>query len=871
MGWRQELRYVAGRLDRRRAEAELDEEIRTHLEIETEQNIESGMSPEEARYAALRAFGNVALSKEDSRTMWGLRWFETLWQDVRFGSRTLLKNPGFTAVAVLTLALGVGANTAIFSVVNAVLLKSLPYPAGERLLTARGNMSLPDLDDALAQARGFEAAGGMTRQGLDYTGDGEPVLVEAAFVTHELFDVLGAKPLAGRTLTSGDNVKGGERVAVLSYGFWQRQLGGADIKGLTVPLTGQTYAVVGVLPASFTPPSGAPDVWIPLRVGNPTAADVRGVHFLRTFFRLRPGVSPEQAQAEMDIAAQRLAEAHPDENKGRVIRLMPLQEYMVGDVRPVLLILFGAVGFVLLIACANFANLLLARSAARRQEVALRSALGAGRGRLVRQLLTESVLLALAGGAAGLVLALWGVAVLRSVGPASLPRLGEVVVDWRVLAFTLGVSLLTGVVFGLAPAWQALRVNLNDALKEGGRGEPGGPAGGRMSGVLVAVELALALVLLIGAGLLVKGFWLLRGVEPGFDPRHLLTMRVELPEARYKEIPPQTEFRRRVLEELNSLPGTEAAMVSELPLGGSSLMHNFVIEGRHASVGDEPELYSRSVGGDYFRLMRIPLRAGRGLSPQDTAGAPLVGVVNEAFAREYFPGANAVGARVRWARAEGPPQWITIVGVAGDVKHFGLDQPEAPAIYTPYAQSPQPWKRWMFLVVRSESDPAALAGAVKARVWSVDPRIPLTRVLTMEEVAAASVEGRRFQMTLLGVFALVSLLLAAVGVYGLVSYSVGRRAREIGIRMALGARRRDIFRLVVRQGLLLASVGLVAGLAVAFALTRLLAGLVYGVSPTDPLTYAALSLCLLLVALVACLVPARRATSIDPLIALRYE
>jgi putative ABC transport system permease protein len=786
--------------------------------------------------------------------------------------RTLLKRPGFTAVAVLTLALGIGANTAIFSVVNGVLLRALPYPANERLMTARSNMSLPDLDEVLAQARVVERAGGMTTQALDYAGGGEPVQVEAGFVTHELFDVLGAQPIAGRALTSGDNVKGGERVAVLSQGFWQRQLGGADISRMTVNLSGQTYAVVGVLPASFTSPYGTPDVWIPLRVGNPLAADIRGVHFLRTFFRLKEGVTPEQAQAEMNVVAARLAEAYPEENKGRTIRLLSLHEYTVGDVRPALLILFGAVGLVLLIACANFASLLLARAAARKQEVAVRAALGAARLRIVRQLLTESVLLSLAGGLVGLVLALWGVDVLRSAGPESLPRLREVGVDWRVLAFTLGVSLLTGLVFGLAPAWSGSRVDLHDALKEGGRGASGPASGARLRGALVATELALALVLLIGAGLLVKGFRLLRGVDTGFDARHLLTMRVELPEARYKEIPAQTEFRRRVLEELNSLPATQAAMVSELPLGGSSLMHNFAIEGREVAVGDEPELFSRSVGGDYFRVMHIPLRAGRDLSPRDTAGAPLVGVVNESFAREYFPNASPVGARVRWVRMEGPPQWITVVGVVGDVKHFGLDQPEASAIYTPYAQSQQVWKRWMYLAVRSDAvDPSALVGAVKARVWSVDSQIPMTKVLTMDEVAAESVAGRRFQTALLGVFALVALALAAVGIYGLISYTVGRRTHEIGVRMALGARRRDIFGLVVRQGLVLASVGLVAGLAGAFALTRLLAGIVYGVSPTDPATYAALSLFLLLVALLACLVPARRATKIDPMEALRYE
>ncbi|HVF44356.1 MAG TPA: ABC transporter permease, partial [Pyrinomonadaceae bacterium] len=434
----------------------------------------------------------------------------TLLQDLRFGVRTLVKQPGFTAVAVLTLALGIGANTAIFSVVNGVLLSALPYPAGERLMTARSNMSLPDLDEALAQARSFESAGALNTQALDYTGGGEPVQVEAGFVTHELFEVLGAKPFAGRALTSADNVKGGERVAVLSHGFWQRQLGGVDTSHMTLPLSGQTYAVVGVLPASFASPYGTPDVWIPLRVGNPVAADVRGVHFLRTFFRLKEGVSPAQAQAEMDMIAGRLAEAYPEENKGRTIRLMSLHEYTVGNVRPALLILFGAVGLVLLIACANFANLLLARAAARRQEVAVRAAHGAGRLRIVRQMLTESVVLSLAGGACGLVLALWVVDVLRTAGPESLPRLQGVSVDWRVLSFTLGVSVLTGLVFGLAPAWSGSRVDLQEALKEGGRGSSGASTGGRLRGALVASELALALVLLIGAGLLVKGFWLLR-------------------------------------------------------------------------------------------------------------------------------------------------------------------------------------------------------------------------------------------------------------------------------------------------------------------------------------------------------------------------
>jgi putative ABC transport system permease protein len=797
----------------------------------------------------------------------------SLLKDIKYGARALWKRPGFTLVAVLTLALGVGANTAIFSVVNGVLLRPLPYPEPERLVTARQNISLANLEEIKEQQRSFRVVGGAVLQPLDFTGGGEPVQVEGALVTHEYFEVLGARARVGRVLNHEDDRFGAERTVVLSYGFWQRHLGGQELaRGTTIPLSGETYTVVGVLPPTFTPPHGSPDVWASLRVANPLAARARGVHFLRTYWRLNEGVTAEQAQADLDLIAARLAEAYPDENRGRRFALVSLHERMVGDVRPALFILFGAVGLVLLIACANFANLLLARAATRRHEIAIRAALGAGRWRLTRQLLTESVLLALMGGAGGLLLATWGVDLLVAIEPEGLPRLNSIRVDASVLLFTFALSTLTGLVFGLAPALTAARADLSDALKEGGRKLSGGVSRRRLRGALVVAELAVALVLLVGAGLLIKGFWRLSRVEPGFETANLLTMRVELPEARYREIPAQTEYRRRVLEAVNSLPGARAAMVSEIPLGGSSLHHNFVIEGRPpVAPGEEPDLYSRSVAGEYFEVMGIPVLRGRALAAQDDERAPLVGVVNQSFAREYFDGGDPVGARIRWARAEGPPQWITVVGVVGDVRHFGLAEGEEPAVYTPYAQTQQAWKRWMSVVVKSDAGAASLTNAVKEKIWTADSQVPVSRVRTMEEVMAASVARQRLNMTLLGLFAGVALLLASVGIYGVVSYTVAQRTHEIGVRVALGARRWDVLRLVLGQGLGFALAGAGLGLLLALLATRVLAGLLYGVTGTDPAVYACVSLLLVAVALLACYVPARRAMKVDPMEALRYE
>ncbi|MGH9881211.1 MAG: ABC transporter permease, partial [Pyrinomonadaceae bacterium] len=642
-----------------------------------------------------------------------------------------------------------------------------------------------------------------------------------------------------------------------------------QIVGKTIPLSGNVYTIIGVMPAGFGAPQVNAEAWAPLQ--TLFAAKFRGVHFLRTYGRLAPGVSLDQARAEMHVIDKNLAAQYPAENKNRNTVLISLHERIVGESRRALLVLFAAVSLVLLIACANFANLLLARTAEREREFVIRAALGAARWRLVRQLLTESLLVSFAGGVVAVLLAIWGTSVLVALKPENLPRLHEIGVDLRVLGFTFGLALLTGIVFGLLPAWAASRGAVSEVLKEGGRSSTAGGARQRLRSTFVVVELAVALILLVGAGLLIKTFWKLRSVEPGFKTDHLLTMRVELPETRYKEVSKQTRFRNQMLDEINSLPGVQAAIVSELPLSGDSLNHDFLIEGRPPiPVGDEPSLETRSVMGNYFQTMQIPLRAGRDFGPQDfQEKAPLVGIANQALVRLYFPNEDPLNKRVRWARNP-EVQWITIVGVVGDVKHFGLDLPELPGLYSPYTQA-QPWKRWMSVAVRTQADPAAMAQAVKQQIWKVDSQLPVTKVLTMSEVSTESFSSRSFNMFLLAMFAGLALVLAAVGIYGVMSYAVTQRTQEIGIRMALGARATDVLKLILRNGLTLTLLGVVIGIGGAIALTRLLRTLLFGVTPTDTLTFATVSLVLVAVALLACYLPARRATKVDPLVALRYE
>jgi putative ABC transport system permease protein len=644
------------------------------------------------------------------------------------------------------------------------------------------------------------------------------------------------------------------------------------VLGRRITLSGNAYTIIGVMPADFQLPRERADFFVSLWVAYPEAAAHRGVHFMHTYWRLKPGVTLAQAQADMARLDQRLAEQYPDNERDRRTVLLPLHQLLVGNIRPVLLILFGAVAVVLLIACANFAGLLMARAVARRQEFVVRAALGARSGRLVRQAVTESVLLALVGGAAGLLLARWGTSLLFALRPTALGNFQAAHIDTHVLLFVLAISLLTGAVFGLAPAWSAMRSDVSDSLKQGSRTTTTSSAGQKLRRLLVAGEIALALVLLVSAGLLIKGFMRLRSVDPGFNPENVLTVRLQLPATRYAEIPPQTQFRREVLAGLNALPQIEAAMITDLPLSGNYMTHNLVIDGRPPlPVGSEPEVQTLSVMGDYFHVMQIPILAGRGLTPMDREGQPLVAVVNEEFVREFFPHENPLGARIDWARREGQRKWMTIVGVVGDVKHSGLDQPLDSAVYAPFAQSDEAWRRWASLVVRTPRPSNMVMEEVKHQVWKADPRIPVTDVSSMDELMAVSVAQQRFNMLLLGLFAALALVLAAVGLYGLMAYGVSQRTHEIGVRMALGAQKGNVLRLIVGDGAKLALIGIAIGTTGALVTTRLIASLLFQVKPTDPLTFAAVAGLLALVALAACYIPVRRALRVDPSVALRYE
>jgi putative ABC transport system permease protein len=758
-------------------------------------------------------------------------------------------------------------------VINGVLLSPLPYKNPKQLVAMKENESPPNVADIQRQARAFSEGGGINVDKMDYTGGTEPVQVRVGRIDAGFLETLGVQPMLGRIISPGEDVQGGPRLAMVSNHFWQDYLGSdPHAVGNTIQLGGNSYTVIGVMPASFSPPVGHADVFVSLWVCDPGGAAERDLHFMHTYWRLKEGVTLAQAQAEMAAIDRRLAEQYPAEEKERKTQLVPLHEWLVGDVRSALLVLFGAVGLVLLIACANFASLLMMRAVAERREVVIRAALGAGRGRLIRKTLTESALLSVLGGAAGLLFAQWGTSMLLALRPEQLARLSGIHMDTRVLLFVLVVSVLTGVVFGMAPVWIVARADVAEALKESGRSTTASTMGHNIRKILVISELAVALVLLVGAGLLIKGFSRLRSMNPGFNSANIMTMYLQLPETRYAEIPKQTQFRRELLTRLNSLPGVQAAMVTDIPLGGNYVDHGFVIDGRPpVAVGGEPEVQTLSVMGEYFRLMQIPLRTGRDFTPLDREGQPLVAIVNEEMVREFFPHENPIGARIHWAREAEPPQWKTVIGVVGDVKHSGLNQPTDPAVYTPFSQSDERWRRFMTLAIRARDVSPGLVEEVKKQIWSLDNQIPVSDVHTMEELLSVSLAQQRFNMLLLGLFAALALILAAVGIYGAMAYAVDQRTHEIGIRTALGAQRRDVLRLVMRDGAKIAFLGIASGIAGALALTRLMASLLFEVKPTDPATFAGVAILLALVALAACYIPARRAMRVDPMVALRYE
>jgi len=809
-----------------------------------------------------------------------------LWQDLRCGARMLLKNPGFTLIAVVTLSLGIGAHTAIFSLVNAVLLRSLPFPQPERIMTiweeapadgiAKQGLAPGNYSDLKAQQTVFEQMAALSGSEMNLTGAGEPERLEGfAVLDKEAFDILGVKPALGRLFLPGEYARGENKVLLISHGFWQQRFGAAaDVLGKELVLNEDKFVVVGVLPAGFQFLNPNASFWAPAGFSPPMLA-YRGAHSLRVFARLKPGVTQSQAQAEIKSRMQQIAHAHPAEAGRLSAFVQPLHEHLTGEAQRPALALFTGAGFVLLIACANLANLLLARAAARRKEIAVRMALGAGRGRIVRQLLTESLLLSLTGGACSLPVAGWSFAVLQQLLPRGLAASATLRLDGQALAYTLGLSALTGVLFGLAPAWQSTRATLNEALKQSG--ERMGSGDRRWQNALVVVEVALALVLLIGAGLLLQTFYRLRQLDTGFIAENVLTLQTRLPRARDLEHSQRLAFLRQTLERVRALPGVvSAAYASHLPLAGRGGIYTFTIEGRIAQSGAALEASHRQISPDYFSTLGIQLKQGRAFDEGDTLSMQPVAIINETMARRYWPGESPLGKSFSIyhdvQRRFLPP--LTIVGVAGDVKQsgLGLEAEIKPEFYLPHAQvTYNSYSIPSYLAIRTSGEPLRLAVAVRRAIHAVNPNLPVADLRTMEARLDDLVAQSRLRMTLLTAYAALALLLAAVGIYGVLAYFVTQHTAEIGVRVALGAQTGDVLRLVLRRGMGLTLVGVALGLFAALAVTRLMQTLLFGVGATDPLTFGAIALLMLLVALLACWIPARRATKVDPLIALRSE
>jgi len=803
---------------------------------------------------------------------------ETLLKDIRHGVRGLVRNPGFTTIAVITLALGIGANTAIFSVVNAVLLRPLPFDDPESIVWVWDTQpqlptapaSVPDFLDWKEQNSSFAHMAAF-QSGMMFLDTGEGTVdTTMGLVTPETFSLFHVSPILGRTFTEEETLPERNRVVVLSQSLWQKNFrSDPNVLGRTLQLSGAAHTIIGVMPAGFSFPDRA-QFWRPLII-DPAKLD-RGPHFLHVLGRLKPGVTLARAQADMSAIAARLAHQYPEKIAGHGVKLEPLTTVIVGDIGLALYVLLGAVGFVLLIACANLANLMLARLGARQKEIAVRTALGASRLRIVRQLLVESIVLAVVGGAAGLLLAIWAVSWVVSVSADTIPRVQEIVVDPRVAGFTLLVSVATGVLFGLAPALHVSRTDLTDALKESGRTSPG-LRRSRLRSALVMSEVALSLVLLVGAGLMIRSFAKLNHIDPGFNPERVLTLGVTFLKSKYPADEQVGTNYTQLLERAAAVPGVESVgAITDLPLSGGSTSDSFTIEGRPAVAKEaEPSTEYRVVTPRYFESMGVPLLAGRDFTDSDTRKSPNVVVINDAFARQHFGAESPLGHRLKLQGQERDP--LMIVGVVGNVRDFGLDQLPAAAAYVPYLQDPlsTTYQRSMTIVARTNSDPSAIAGSLRTSLTSVDKDLPVYSIKPMTEYLHDSLGRRRFNMILLTVFGGVALVLAAVGIYGVISYGVTQRTHELGIRMALGAQRRDVLKLVIRQAMMVALGGVGIGLVASLALTRLIKSLLFNVDVTDPLTFVAIAALMSTIALVACLIPARRATKVDPLVALRYE
>ncbi len=892
---------LRGLFGKPRNEAELTDEFGEHLAQAEDEYVRRGMSRREARYAARRDFGGIEQMKEVYRERRGLPVIESFMQDVRFGARMLRKNPGFTAVAVLTLVLGIGATVSIFSVVNALLLRPLPFADSDRLVILRESIpkviqgqfpvSALDIPDFQVLNRSLESMGVLSFKPMDLSGNGFAEGVDAARASAALFRILGVEPMLGRTFTD-DEDKVGNNVAILGYALWQTRFGGdSEIVGKKILLDREPYSVIGVMPASFEFPSkGLPytrpaQLWVPIAFSSAELdPSDRGDNFnFGVLAKLKPRISVAAANADIMLAAEQVQEQfYPVEFRDRSkvaleASVTPLADLIVGGTKRMLFLLLGAVGLLLLIACANVANLVLSHGAARQKEIALRVALGAGRLRLVRQLLIESTLLGLAGGALGLFAAYASLKGLVAIAAAVLPRAREVSLDVTVLFFTLGISILSGILFGIVPALAAAKTDLNETLKENGRSDAGSRGHRRIRDAFVVAQMALALLLVIGSGLLIRSFVRARETSPGFSTENTIGLLIGLPNSQYNKAQREYAFFGRLLAETASIPGVITVGFSSDPPMNSNWTHTFVAEGHEAEQNKSaPYDYHTLVEGDYFQTMGIPLLHGRFFSGEESLGKDNVVIISEGMGRRYWPGEDPVGRRLKWPGPTEQDPWLTIVGVVGDVKQGALDDPTEPHTYEPFRQVCDddhvgPLCRTRTVLIRSSNPPNVLVKTIRNAVQQIDPQQPIGKVFVLEQLVAASLAPRRFNTWLLTVFGCGALLLAAIGVYGVISRGVAQQTRELGVRIALGAQPGDVLRLVLWRGLKLVAVGLGIGLAASLAATRLMASLLYEVTATDPLTFAAVGALLVAVALLACWIPARRATRVDPMTALRHD